>query len=604
PFFQTAQSQEGIADDNSKFLKFLSPELISSFLQNLSYKHVPAGQRFIRQGEMIDRAYIIEQGSCLVLGEREGELHPVRHLGPGDIVGELSLLTGEPQNAHVEAQTAMRLWVLPKDRFEDLSQREPAVLDFLTELVSERFNCKRPTAERIIGKYVAKEVLGSGGYSLVFKGYHQDLGLPAAIKMLRHDLALRPDFQAGFWNEARTVAKFNHEHIVKIFDIEEMYRTIFIIMELVEGESLKEVLCRSRTIPPLQAARFLVQISKGLEYAHERGILHLDVNPSNLLLQRGDSIKIMDFGMACQCGADDRGIFDGTVFYMAPEQIDVEPVDQRTDIYSLGITAYELVTGSRPFPEEDVRSVMEAHRYRELPDPGKLVSGLPGELKRIIAKACRKEPGRRYQHMGAFRRDLLALIDDLEGGTPGVKSGHPLETLRQEHDLIRQFLDKLAIASEMLERGEKPAKRFFQAALGFYRLFTGRFHHFKEEEVLFTRLALKDRGGLDAEIRGLQYQHQRGREIMAEVREIVRESVSDRDIPEILEKVSAYISLMRYHIHLEEYIIFPLIMQTCTRNEFEAVREVFEQEDERLGGRVFERGEELIREMGSLLAGF
>lgn len=196
--------------------------------------------------------------------------------------------------------------------------------------------------------------IGRGGYSIIFKGYHKSLQLPVAIKMLRHDLALRPDFQACFWNEAQTIARFNHEHIVRVLDIEELYQTIFIIMELVEGENLKDILLRSKAIPPVRAAKFLVQISKGLEYAHDQGILHLDVNPSNMLVQPGDRIKIMDFGMACPSGVNDKGIFDGTVFYMAPEQIDVERVDQRSDVYSLGITAFELVTGKRPFPEQDI----------------------------------------------------------------------------------------------------------------------------------------------------------------------------------------------------------------------------------------------------------
>ncbi|MDB4444313.1 protein kinase [bacterium] len=408
-FFKRVQEEEGTANLHTKFLKFVSSDAISPFSKNLTYRHLKAGERFIRQGEVTDSAYIIERGSCLVVVEKEGELHPVRHLGEGDIGGELTILTGEPQNAHVEAQTDMDVWVLNKAQFDEISERDPEILDFLTELVADRFDSKRPSADRVIGKYVATDIIGSGAYSIVYKGFHKSLNLPAAIKMLRHDLALSPDYLTDFWNEAKTVASMNHENIIRVYDIEELYRTVFIIMELVEGESLKDMIQRLKSIPPSVVADFLVQICSGLAYAHQQGILHQDINPTNIFVQPEDRIKILDFGLACPPGTDDRSIFDGTIHYMAPEQIKCAPVDERTDIYALGITAYEMVAGRTPLEENRVKAIMDMHLNRDVPDPGKVVPGLPEALRRFIVKACQRDPSQRYQDIGQALEDLQPL---------------------------------------------------------------------------------------------------------------------------------------------------------------------------------------------------
>lgn len=247
---------------------------------------------------------------------------------------------------------------------------------------------------------------------------------------------------------------------------------------------------------------------------------------------------------------------------------------------------------------------MQAHRYRELPDPAKRAPGLPSEMVGIIRKACHKDPGHRYQDMEELRRDLLVLLDDLEKGPAELRSHGPLQVLNREHDLIRQFVDKLAIAAEQLERGTKPPKRFFEAALRFHRVFTRRFHHFKEEEVMFTRLAMKDVADVVAEIRAMQHQHERGREIMSGLTEAVKRYDQAPDVQLILKSLSAYISLMRIHIHTEEYVLYPLVARTFSRNEIEAMQKVFMQENKKLGGNMLETGQGLIQEMGSALAFF
>jgi CRP-like cAMP-binding protein len=405
-FFHKVRAEEGSANLETKFLKFVSRDTNGPLFKSLTYKHIRAGDRFIRQGEPGDSAYIIQRGSCMVIVEKNGEFHPVGHRGEGDIVGVMSLLTGEPRAAHVEAETDMESWVLKKEQFDDISTGDPELLSFLTELVADRFDSKRPIADRTIGKYLATDIIGRGGFSLVYRGEHLGLTMPVAIKMMRHDMAMDADFLANFRNEAITIANLNHENIVRVYDIEERFRTVFIVMEYLEGESLADMLGRLKKIPPSLAVDYLVQICAGLHYAHRQGIIHRDINTRNLFVQHDDRVKILDFGLACPIGTEDFSSL-GTVAYMAPEQIESDPLDQRTDIYALGITAYEMLVGERPFPEEDIQKLMEMHRTRDIPDPARKNPDLPQALRSFITKAGRCDLQKRYQ-------DLIQALEEIQ----------------------------------------------------------------------------------------------------------------------------------------------------------------------------------------------
>ena len=314
-------------------------------------------------------------------------------------------MTGEPRGAHVEAETDMEVWVLKRAQFENISKEQPGLLGFLTELVADRFDSRRPIADRTIGKYVATDIIGRGGFSIIYKGMHLGLNMPVAIKMMRHDLAVDPDFLSNFQNEAKTIASLNHENIIKIYDIEERFRTVFIIMEYLEGESLDAMLEQPKSIPPALAVHYLIQICSGLQYIHQRGIIHRDINSSNVIVEQNDQLKILDFGLACPMGTVDFSSL-GTIAYMAPEQIEGDPMDQRTDIYAVGITAYEMVAGSRPFPENDPQILMEMHLTHDIPDPAAGTPNLPKDLQRFIIKACRRNPDSRYGDMGQALTDL------------------------------------------------------------------------------------------------------------------------------------------------------------------------------------------------------
>lgn len=406
-FFNKVCTEEGTARLQTKFLRFVFTDTGKPLFRNMAYKHVKSGERFITQGDEGDVAYIIHRGSCIVLVEKNDELYPVGHRGEGDIVGMTTILTGEPRIAHVEAETDMELWVLRREQFDDASRDDPDLLCFFSELVADRFDSNRPMADRTIGKYIATDIIGRGGFSLVYRGVHLGLNIPVAIKMLRHDMAMDPDFLSTFQKEAQTIAALNHENIIKVFDIEQRFKTVFIIMEYLQGESLKDMLVHLKKIAPSLAVNFILQICSGLSYAHRRRIIHRDINPSNIIIQRNDRLKILDFGLACPIGTEDFCSL-GTVAYMAPEQIASEAMDQRTDIYALGIMAYEMVTGKRPFVVEDLQDVMRLHLHEDIPDPSDIVTDLPPALCRFVVKAGRCDPDRRYQN-------VQQVIDELKG---------------------------------------------------------------------------------------------------------------------------------------------------------------------------------------------
>jgi CRP-like cAMP-binding protein len=444
PFYRLVQEEESTSNTAHKLLNYFSEDEQKFLASKVTCKIISAGKRFITQGEIQQTAYIIQRGACLLVVEKEGELHPVGHLGRGDIVGIRSFLTGEPQSAHAEAETEMELWALDKGLFDNISQENPELLEFLTEIVANRFDSKRPTSDRVIGKYMATEIIGRGGYSIVYRGLNTNLNMPVAIKMLRHHLAMDPDFIKGFRNEAKTIASLKHENILRVYDIEERYKTVFIIEEMVDGESLENMLGRLKCISPKLAINFLLQLCSGLQYAHKKGIIHRDINPSNIFVQQNDRLKILDFGLSCPIGTEDFAS-NGTMAYMAPEQIEGDPMDQRTDIYAMGITAFEMLAGRRPFPERDPQKLIDLHLNCGIPDPAEVVSNISEPLREFILKACRRNPEQRYQTVTQALDDLYRLADDI-----GIGSRQPADEKMNMTSLFMVYKENQQPAVEQL----------------------------------------------------------------------------------------------------------------------------------------------------------
>jgi eukaryotic-like serine/threonine-protein kinase len=271
-----------------------------------------------------------------------------------------------------------------------------------------------------------------------------------AIKMLKHNMAIDSAVIDRFQNEARLIAGLNHENIVRVYDIESIYRTVFIVMEYLDGFTLRHILENRLRLQFDRLLNILIQVCGGLDYAHGHGIVHQDVKPGNIFVQRGDRVRIVDFGLACPIGgcSDD---FQGTAFYMAPEQIEGEAVDQRTDIYSLGIMAYEMATGRRPFPD-DVCEVFKAHITQPTPDPRAMNPALPKEFSEFISRATSKDPAARFQSLRDVREELRRMAGIEVAAAAGPRRKRKMMSLfmfyEDEHQLelnrlLARFSEKL-----------------------------------------------------------------------------------------------------------------------------------------------------------------
>ena len=445
---------------NTPFFGSLPRGAACHLLNCLSSRTFKGGEKLITQGDEADDLYLIQKGECSVSVELNEQLTQIARLREGDVVGEMAVLTGQPRNAHVHAETDMKVWALGKKQFEEVSAAFPDLRYFLTELLTHRFESQPLYGDRSIGRYIIRRMIGKGGWSIVYHGVHQTLNFPVAVKMLKHTMAMEPGFMEKFRDEAKVIAQLSHKNIVHVYDIEELYRTMFIVMEYLEGQSLEDILKHTGALPIPRTVDFLVQICKGLAYAHEKGIIHQDIKPANLFLLQDGQIKILDFGLACTSGSEDLGLC-GTIYYAAPEQLEGTPLDAQTDLYALGLTAFEMVTGKRPFPEDDLNALVEMHLNEDIPDPAAMVPDLPEPLRRFILKACQRSRSLRYGSVVEGLQDLLPLHQQYlstVGGTAFEKRKLTSLTLlyRDEHQvalnqLLEDFGNKLEDLGVMIK---------------------------------------------------------------------------------------------------------------------------------------------------------
>lgn len=267
-----------------------------------------------------------------------------------------------------------------------------------------------------VGRYRIIELIGEGGMAMVYKGHDSRLDREVAIKFIRMGIvedAYAHDMLKRFDREARSLAKLSHPNIVKVYDYGEYENFPYLVMEYLAGGTLRSQI--GKTIQFDEAARLLVPITKALAYAHQQGIVHRDVKPTNILLSATGDPLLSDFGIAKLLHTGEAmtltgpGASVGTPEYTAPEQSTGKPVDHRADIYSLGVVFYELVTGEKPFTADTPVAVMVKHVLEPLPSPRKFISDLPEEVEKVILKALAKEPNDRYQTMKEFGAELERL---------------------------------------------------------------------------------------------------------------------------------------------------------------------------------------------------
>ncbi|WP_409234986.1 Stk1 family PASTA domain-containing Ser/Thr kinase [Streptomyces sp. PA5.6] len=273
---------------------------------------------------------------------------------------------------------------------------------------------------RLGGRYELGQVLGRGGMAEVYLAHDTRLGRTVAVKTLRVDLARDPSFQARFRREAQSAASLNHPAIVAVYDTGEDYvdgvSIPYIVMEYVDGSTLRELLHSGRKLLPERAMEMTIGILQALEYSHRSGIVHRDIKPANVMLTRNGQVKVMDFGIARAMGESGMTMTQtaaviGTAQYLSPEQAKGEQVDARSDLYSTGCLLYELLTVRPPFVGDSPVAVAYQHVREEPQAPSVFDGEITPEMDAIVLKALTKDPDYRYQSADEMRADIEACLD-------------------------------------------------------------------------------------------------------------------------------------------------------------------------------------------------
>jgi serine/threonine-protein kinase len=261
----------------------------------------------------------------------------------------------------------------------------------------------------INGRYRVGRRLGEGGMATVYLGHDLLLGRDVAIKSPRPQFSADPGFRARFEREARAAAALSHPNIIDVYDVGEDDGTPFIVMELVRGQSLKEIIAADAPFHPDDVAELLEQIAGALDYAHARGYVHRDIKPGNILIDPHGRARLVDFGIAKGLADGDlteAGASLGTVGYLSPEQAAGLMATPASDVYSAGVVAFEMLTGGLPFAAETPVGVAMRHMNDPAPRPSHVVAGMPPQVDPIILRALAKDPTRRWGSAGAFASAL------------------------------------------------------------------------------------------------------------------------------------------------------------------------------------------------------
>lgn len=273
---------------------------------------------------------------------------------------------------------------------------------------------------RLGGRYELSHVLGRGGMAEVYLAHDTRLGRTVAVKTLRADLARDPSFQARFRREAQSAASLNHPAIVAVYDTGEDYvdniSIPYIVMEYVDGSTLRELLHSGRKLLPERTLEMCIGILQALEYSHRAGIVHRDIKPANVMLTRTGQVKVMDFGIARAMGDSGMTMTQtaaviGTAQYLSPEQAKGEQVDARSDLYSAGCLLYELLSVRPPFVGDSPVAVAYQHVREEPQPPSNFDPEITPEMDAIVLKALVKDPDYRYQSADEMRADIEACLD-------------------------------------------------------------------------------------------------------------------------------------------------------------------------------------------------
>ncbi|MGA8621165.1 MAG: protein kinase, partial [Candidatus Sulfotelmatobacter sp.] len=274
------------------------------------------------------------------------------------------------------------------------------------------------------GRYEILQMLGEGGMGAVYKAMDRELDRPVALKLIRPELAANPSILARFKQELLLAHQVTHKNVIRIYDLGDADGVKFITMEFVEGQDLRALIHERKKFSPEEAMEIIQQVCRALEAAHNVGVIHRDLKPQNIMRDKSGRILVMDFGLARTMEGDgmtQTGALVGTMEYMSPEQALAKDLDQRSDLFTVGLILYELLTGVTPFRAESaVASLIKRNSERAIPvsdHDGKI----PRSLSNIVSKSLERDPNLRYQTATELLRDLDAWQDNGAAATLGFQ---------------------------------------------------------------------------------------------------------------------------------------------------------------------------------------
>ncbi len=287
----------------------------------------------------------------------------------------------------------------------------------------------------LAGRYELRHLLGRGGMAYVYRAYDRVLERPVAVKVLRAEYARDPHFRERFRQEATAVARLSHPNIVTVYDFGYDGDQLFIVMEYVPGQTLRQLLDERGPLSPEKALPLMVQACAGLGYAHRTGLVHCDVKPQNLLVTPDGRLKVTDFGIArarASAHAQEQAhVVWGSPQYFSPEQAAGKPPLPASDVYSLGVVLYEMLTHRLPFLSDDPEELARMHREAPPVPPSVFTPDIPERLEKVILKVLSKEPSARYRTADQFGRVLLTFLEPSKeaASTPLIQPAKPTSTL-------------------------------------------------------------------------------------------------------------------------------------------------------------------------------
>ena len=291
--------------------------------------------------------------------------------------------------------------------------------------------------KKLDGRYEITELIGVGGMADVYKGTDIIDNKPVAIKILKKEFSENEEFLRRFRNESKAIAVLSHPNIVRIYDVGFSEKIQYIIMEYIDGITLKEYIEEEKILSWKDTVHFVIQILRALQHAHDRGVVHRDIKPQNIMMFTDGTIKVMDFGIAKFAREEGKTATDqaiGSVHYISPEQAKGDVTDERSDIYSVGVMLYEMLTGKKPFDSDNPVSIAVMHMH-DIPERPKAVNAnIPDGLEEIILRAMEKDPDERYQ-------TTSEMIDDIEEfkNNPDVSFGYYTEEEEDEAESTKFF---------------------------------------------------------------------------------------------------------------------------------------------------------------------